>query len=232
MEMTAGQPSTWDRVPAGGVLRFQIVDTGDRASEAWRIWTTATTADVYIGARSIANDIKVSLHQSGIWQHGFSEDGAKKAGVDAKDRLFQRWKAHADLIPGWQRPVQIIFAADQLQAGGTTQPETVRKVSAPARHNAAIVELWMESPGEHPPLRVDDAAQIDMISRGDEGSVWVFSRAFDLPWVPAERFRLELAQARESRKSLGLPPSGLRRIAVHELDEDTGTLILCELAVD
>jgi len=225
-------PSPQHVVPAGGTLRFRVIAADKRTSDVWRIWTIKTTADVYVAARSVASEIKISLHASGVWQHGLTSTAAIEAGVDASKRLFQRWTSHPELVPGWQRPVQIILANAQLQHGAPRPPASVISVPAPNSRSASIIEIWIETPGQHNPIELTDSFLIGVVHRGDGGSVWVVSRQADLPWVPAERFDINIKEARSQRSSSGLPSSALRRIAVHDVDPDSGTLILCELAVD
>jgi hypothetical protein len=66
-------------IPPGGTIRFNASD-GTRRSANWRVWTSSNADDVYAAARLTAGEIKVSLHQSGSWQHGFTADG-KAAGT-------------------------------------------------------------------------------------------------------------------------------------------------------
>ncbi len=214
-------------------MRFQVVDAQDRASEAWRVETRLKTTNIYIGSRSRFSEVKVSLHESGVWQHGLTaERGAPMAGIDPKDRLFQRWEHHPELVPGWQRPVQIILSNSELRADAPEQPDSVIRVPAPTTASSSIVEVWIETPGIHAPLRVDAATQIGMMELVNGGSLWVVNRAVDLPWLPSKRFATQVGEARKSRESSALPTDGVRRIVLHGVEESSGTLILCELAVD
>ena len=66
-----------DVICPGGTIRFNVTD-GSRRSADWRVWTVKQANDVYAAARLTAGEIKISLHESGSWQHGFVSDERSK----------------------------------------------------------------------------------------------------------------------------------------------------------
>jgi hypothetical protein len=58
-------------IDPGGTLRFAVTAEDGRRSADWRVWTARNSDDIYVAARQVVGDFKVSLHQSGSWQHGF-----------------------------------------------------------------------------------------------------------------------------------------------------------------
>jgi hypothetical protein len=49
-------------------FRFGVHDTDGRQSSVFRVWRGKKTSDIYVAGRSVAGDLKASLHQSGVWQ--------------------------------------------------------------------------------------------------------------------------------------------------------------------
>ena len=52
-------------------IRFGVGDPNAAHSAAWRVWMNQRRDDVYISARSVASDLKVSLHPE-FWYYGFT----------------------------------------------------------------------------------------------------------------------------------------------------------------
>jgi hypothetical protein len=108
-------PAVPAALPPDSAVRFNVMD-GSRRSAEWRAWTVKNADDVYVAARILGGEIKVSLHQTGSWSHGFTAEGkAKDALPPGQSRHFTIWQKPAEIVPGWTRAVQIIIPDSALQ---------------------------------------------------------------------------------------------------------------------
>jgi hypothetical protein len=136
-----------DVVDLGGTIRFNVSD-GSRRSATRRVWTARHADDVYAAARLVAGDIKISLHESGSWQHGFaSDDKAHGFRVPRQSRHFSIWQRPEEIVPGWTRAVRIIIpdAALQIRPAPGTARRPVIDLLASYGGDATIAEIWLES---------------------------------------------------------------------------------------
>jgi hypothetical protein len=224
-----------DALPLGQAIRLSASD-GTHRSADWRVWTSRNADDVYAAARLTGGEIKVSLHQSGSWQHGFTADG-NAAGSLPQDqsRHFRIWQRPAEITPGWTRAVQIILPDAALQArpsSGTPRKPVTEFVAAGAG-DATIAELWLESAASPAPPPLAGYQLAGRLSQPGGGTAWVVGRRMTLPWDPCERFSQLVDSARAAAIGLrpdwcGDPPLS---ICLHDPASQDGSLILCELTV-
>jgi hypothetical protein len=230
-----GEPAA---IQTGGTIRFNVSD-GTRRSADWRVWTSSNADDVYAAARLTAGEIKISLHQSGSWQHGFTAAGKAAASLPpGESRHFTIWQRPAEIVPGWTRAVRIIIPDTALQARPApgTPKKPVTELLTTQSGDATIVtiaEIWLESAANpsSPPLAGSQLA--GRLSQPGGGTVWVVGRRTTLPWDPYERFSQMVDSARSDAIKLdpnwtGNPPLS---ICLHDPAAQNDDLILCELAV-
>jgi hypothetical protein len=87
-------------------------DFGPR-SNVWRIWTTRD--EVYVAARSLAGDIKTSLHSSGLFRHAFTAE-SKSQFVPQGDRAWFKWNEPTASAQGARLILEIVIPTDELTA--------------------------------------------------------------------------------------------------------------------
>jgi hypothetical protein len=74
------------------VARFAVGSAEGPRSAVWYLWTGKGTSDVYIAARALIGNLKVSLHESGVWRIAFTEEHKEgQASTHDKDRVIERW---------------------------------------------------------------------------------------------------------------------------------------------
>jgi hypothetical protein len=56
------------------VARFGVGSADGPRSAVWRLWTGKGTSDVYVAARTLGGNLKVSLHESGVWRYAFTKE--------------------------------------------------------------------------------------------------------------------------------------------------------------
>jgi len=140
--------------PQAAPSGFDVSD-GQRRSVIWRIWTKKAVNDIYAAAKEVAGYIKISLHESGWWQHGFvSDDRAKGFRLPGQRRQFAVWRRPAELVPGWTRAVQIVVPDASLQArvSRSSVKKPILDISAAGTGDTTVVEFWLESSEPHRPL--------------------------------------------------------------------------------
>lgn len=78
-------------------LRFAVgVPTG-ASTNSWKVWVRGD--NVYVACRDSFREIKVSLHASGIWRVGFTDDFAKQRPdilPVGGDRVWKKWTPRLD----------------------------------------------------------------------------------------------------------------------------------------
>lgn len=78
-------------------LRFAVGTPTGASTNSWKVWVHGD--DVYVSCRDNFREIKVSLHASGIWRVGFTDDFAKQRPdvlSASGDRVWKKWKPRLD----------------------------------------------------------------------------------------------------------------------------------------
>lgn len=232
----ATPPAVPAALSAPSAIRFNAADGSLRSAE-WRVWTVKNAADVYAAARLIGGEIKVSLHQSGNWQHGFTADGKAQGSLPpGQSRHFTRWSRPAEITPGWTRAVRVIIPDATLQARPTPSDPKKPVTDLLTAHggNATIAEIWLESASNQAPPPLKGSQLVGRLSLPGGGTVWVVGQRATLPSDPYQNFSQEVADARAAAVKLdpawaGNPPMS---ICLHDPNSQDPELILWELAVN
>ncbi|MCK0517849.1 hypothetical protein [Williamsia sp. DF01-3] len=95
-------------------LRFAVGDPDGARSSTWRVWTVKKSADVYVAVRTIAGIEKVSLHESGNYAYGVTEQVRAHFVEDGESRLHDTW-TRPDSDHGWHRGFAIRFPIEDLR---------------------------------------------------------------------------------------------------------------------
>lgn len=97
-----------------GPVRFAVGDTDGLTSNSWRFWAT-NNGDVYIACRDSFKEAKVSLHTSGRWRMGFTEQALAR-GIPFHDgnRAMKVWNKPPEIGPGVVPAFLLIFPTSEL----------------------------------------------------------------------------------------------------------------------
>jgi hypothetical protein len=155
-------------------------DFGPR-SNVWRIWTQNN--ELYVAGRSVAHELKTSLHSSGIYRHAFT--GTAKptyiANPDA-DRVLFRWTQPPLAEPGFRWLLEILMPTAELTIPKSEPPESEKtkpQLIDPAPDGHATVLTIVETA---PNLEVDGfprpegnppAALVHKWTLPDQRTIWV-----------------------------------------------------------
>lgn len=102
-------------MPKNSAIRFAVGSPEGPRSAVWRLWSSGE--HVYISARLYGNTIKASLHKSGKWRWGFTEEYTAREDsllpVGA-DRALHKWQRPPELFPGITSAFEIIVPSTEL----------------------------------------------------------------------------------------------------------------------
>jgi hypothetical protein len=127
-------------------LRVIVGDGTDQGprSALWRVFTGRKTSDVYIGARPIAGEIRVSLHERGPWRFAYTEQhqrGPRSFVPLEEDRARYKWARPAEFAPGLTRAFIIVVASSELRAPRDPDPLKKPAVWLPPPPDGSQVEI-------------------------------------------------------------------------------------------
>ncbi|KQV11418.1 MULTISPECIES: hypothetical protein [unclassified Kitasatospora] len=188
----------------GGQLRFQTVASDERRSSSWTVFANSGTSDVYIAARPIAGQIKVSLHESGQWRHAFLNDAGAAGFLEpGADRAFDKFAPSGEqMAPGWTLGYTIVMPESELQTYPAEKKKITLLPAAGPDHGVAVMVLLAEASA--PPVKWNAAlTEVGRIRLANGGQVLLLSQSVPVPetWIPAmEQARAEAKQQAEDRE--------------------------------
>jgi len=97
-------------------IRLGVGEPGGARSSVWRVWMNNRRDDVYISARSLAAELKVSLHPE-FWYFGFTGEHIRRGSSfvpPGSDRKKHVWSRPEDFGAGWTRAFAIIVPASEV----------------------------------------------------------------------------------------------------------------------
>jgi hypothetical protein len=163
-------------------------------SAVWRIWTQKN--EVYVAPRSLAGEIKTSLHASGRWRHGFT-DTARSPFVPAGDRAFYKWQRPPEFVNGATLALRIIVPADELTAPGVEPPVKEKAktelFAAPPSGWVSYIALVLTAPGRpvdgHPRPERGDSVLLGSWALDSGEMLWVVGH--HQPLLPEQRDQIQ-----------------------------------------
>jgi hypothetical protein len=128
-------------------LRFAVRDADGRLSGTWRIW--ANKNDVYVTMKQVANDFKISLHESGSWQLGLTSttqqelQGAGRWTYDSRHSTI--WPRPSEIIEGLTSAFRILISTSELSSIPPLPQmlKNVQWIEAPEMGMVLEVSLWL-----------------------------------------------------------------------------------------
>lgn len=85
-------------------IRFAIGTPMGPSTNSWRVWVQGR--DIYVKCRDNFGEVKASLHASGNWRFGFTEEFSASIPYllpDGQDRVWTKWR------PGLEDPLQPVI---------------------------------------------------------------------------------------------------------------------------
>jgi hypothetical protein len=96
-------------------VRFAVGRPEGPRGAVWRLWTHKN--EVYLGAWSVAPDMKISIHSSGEWRHAFTSEHVAKGSpflAPGQDRTTDRWKRPREFLPGTTKAFMIVVPSSEV----------------------------------------------------------------------------------------------------------------------
>jgi hypothetical protein len=170
----------------GKPLRFAVFADDGRRSIDWTVWTGRHTRDVYLTARPLGGLWKMSLHQSGSWQSGLTDELVAAAALPIPSRHLDTWKLPDELAEGVQRSVELVFPDSELRPWppGVSETKPVIRVPASGANHAACIE-FLFTPGQ-PPIFIafESAFDVAQLTLSDGNMLRVVAR--QIPWTATD----------------------------------------------
>ena len=162
------------------VVRFAVGKSDDLQSPVWRLWTSGNGSDVYLAARTIADQAKVSFHESRKWRLAFTEkyaSGPNPYVQPGEDRATSKWQRPPEVAPGITRAFVIMVPASELtspKVAFASKPDTVWVPPAPSGL-ATCLTIFFITPAADIGRISSFAQSVGRIRLRNGESVWVLA---------------------------------------------------------
>jgi hypothetical protein len=108
-----------------------------------------------VGARPIAGDVRVSLHESGKWRYAFTEKhqfGSRPLIGPDEDRAKYKWDRPPEIFPGFTRAFVICVPSSELMepAGPDPLKKPATWLPVPPPGHQVEIDLWLARPPTNP----------------------------------------------------------------------------------
>jgi hypothetical protein len=123
---------------SGRVIRFGVRSSEGFCSSVFSLSVNPKASDVYLAARSVAGDFKVSLLSSGKWQigftaaHGEDRSSATRTPPSLKashERIVDRWPRPSEMEPGLTKAFAVLIASAGVTLPPTDPPSDLAEVN-------------------------------------------------------------------------------------------------------
>lgn len=121
---------------------------------------------MYVGARPIAGEVRVSLHESGKWRYAFTEKhqcGTRPLIKPDEDRAKYKWDRPTEIFPGFTRAFVICVPSSELME--PAEPDPLKKpatwLPVPPPGHQVEIDLWLTRPPTNPETWPGDALNGD-----------------------------------------------------------------------
>ena len=186
------------------VVRFAVGNPDGLRSPVWRLWTSGSGSDVYLAARTVADQAKVSFHESGKWRLGFTKEyasGPNPYVQPGEERATAKWRRPPEVVPGITRAFFIMVPASEL-----TSPKVASKSNAdsvwvsPAPSGlATCLTIFFTTPAADIDRISSFAQAVGHIRLRNRETVWVF--AHHQPMTEGQKTRLAEGRVAVARSS-------------------------------
>jgi hypothetical protein len=188
----------------GKSSRIQLTGGCKRCSMVWNIFSKKNKADIYVSPGMFGGAVKLSLHGSGSWQAGLTEESPAHLRSGAS-RHWDIWKRGGELAPGMVRAWYLLIPDQELRVAD--YDNKAYKLPPVGPEHAASIEFLIMS-NEGPTVDFDVA---HIVGRwrlaGRNESCLVVARR--IPWTSEQR---TWANFRENRPSCRPKLPGFRTI--------------------
>lgn len=167
-----------------GPVRFAVGDPNGLTSNSWRVWTTRNH-DIYVKCRDNFREVKVSLHETGRWRMGFTEEASASSPnlLQAdQDRAWEVWDRPAEHLPDTVIAFKLVFPSRELAVTPEHRKGKVWRnvvfIEAAPSGKVTVVTLFISRSNVAPrhesepsfalaSLKIDDAQNAHLVAHSD-----------------------------------------------------------------
>lgn len=136
--------------------RFGVGDPNGTHSGTWKVWASRNAPDLYIAARSIAKQQKISIHASGQRHSGYTSEHVRRMTDSGnwvgRSRHIEKWTGGVETnTPSCTVEFRARFPADELRAYPLPQEKPSKRVNwipRPAPGHSVEVVLLIAPAGK------------------------------------------------------------------------------------
>lgn len=161
----------------GSGFRFAVGSARGLKSTVYRIWTAKNASDVYITALPTSGTLKVSLHESGEWQHSFLSQVAMNYVSTNAERHIEKWPPPKPLGGGWIRGYYITIPRTELRYGNE-DVTGVRWAEDPGYGYWVNIEVVLADAGVDTVLTWESGILLGSLRLRNGGGATVFARRY------------------------------------------------------
>ncbi|MDB5609169.1 MAG: hypothetical protein JWP25_6069 [Bradyrhizobium sp.] len=128
-------------------VRFAVGNPDGLTSHSWRVWSEKRS-ELYLSCRDAFKDTKVSLHASGKWRMGYTQEAVRsnpKLVEGDRNRAWELWEKPPPVMPNVVVAFSIYFLASEFILTKELRPAKawakVRYVDASAAGFVTVVSL-------------------------------------------------------------------------------------------
>jgi len=165
-------------------FRFAVRTEDGCRSGIWKVWSPRKTSDVYIASREMKGDFKISLHERGDCQAGFTQEYERQLrdyGEWTISRHMEKWRLERPVKES-VLAIRVLIPGSELRnlTGALRASKPVNWIPGPPRDHTVSVELFLANAG----LEFAEASRSAILSRWKLPSaeaVWIGYRVAPTP---------------------------------------------------
>lgn len=210
-------------------LRFVVGSIEGPWSPTFVAWANQGKGDVYLSARSMAGDLKVSLHESGECALALTREHLKKQNLPVQQRARETWTPVGMGAPGFSRALSIVIPPTELRTFAPP-PKKAPVVFIPPAPEGMVTEIsaiFSEAGTQvdhWPGATTGGTSFLAAYSLMPKRSLWFVSRNVDLP----DKWRDEIERYRTALR----PVASAQSDAVLFARGDDGLATLFALSIE
>jgi hypothetical protein len=161
-------------------LRFGI-KSGTFEAATWNCFVSKTTPDIYLTCRSLGS-LKASMHESGSWQIGFTEeywDSAENTFDKSKIRHLDIWERPKEMRPGEILAFRIITPSSEVNLNQVDHKKGICWIPNAPDDMVTEMDVWITKSGFIQPGSEDDRI-IGSLSVPKGEVVWITYRVYSI----------------------------------------------------
>jgi hypothetical protein len=166
-----------------GTIRWATQRPDGRRSLTWQVFGSRNSDDLYVYARGMMGEQKLSLHQSGVWRFAFTKPFATKNLPPEQDSLIQRYHETVPFTEGWRQGA-VIRTPTHTLGGPFDEPPTsdgrpilLVPTPEPPKHLQYIVLL---GDADTATTTLNDVFDVGRMTLRSGKRVWIVAQAWEM----------------------------------------------------